>query len=56
MTAERACYSPVEGAAHTDLNAGGRALCHLSPAEPGTLPLVKSDPYNLVNIDEEHFY
>jgi len=56
VTAEWACCSAAEEAANTILNARGRALCHLSPAEPGTLPLVKTDPYNLVNIDEEHFY
>ena len=56
VTAEWACYSAAEGATNTILNARGRALCRLSPAEPGTLPLVKTDPYNLVNIDEEHFY
>ncbi len=56
VTAEWTCCSAVEGAANTTLNARGRALCHLSPADPGTLPLVKTDPYNLVNIDEEHFY
>lgn len=56
VTAEWACYSVAEGAADSVLNARGRALCHLSPAEPGTLSLVKTDPYNLVSIDEEHFY
>ena len=56
VTTEWACYSAAEGAANTILNARGRALCHLSAAEPGTLPLAKTDPYNLVNIDKEHFY
>ena len=56
LTAEWACYSAAEGVASATLNARGRALCHLSPAEPGTLPLLKTDPYNLVKIDEEHFY
>ena len=56
VTAEWACYSTAEGVAKPILNAGGRVLCHLSPAQPGTLPLVKTDPYNLVNIDEELFY
>ena len=56
LTAEWVCYSAAEGVANAILNARGRVLCHLSPAEPGTLPLVKTDPYNLVNIDEEHFY
>lgn len=56
VTAEWACYSAAEGAVKTILNARGRAQCHLSPPEPGTLPLVETDPYNLVNIEEEHFY
>lgn len=56
VTAEWACYSAAEGAANTLLNARGRALCHLSPAEPDTLPLVKTNPYNLVKIDKDHFY
>lgn len=38
------------------LNARGWALCHHSSAEPGTLPLVKTAPYNLVDIDKERFY
>lgn len=56
ITAEWACYSAVEGVANATLNARGRVLCHLSPSEPDTLPLVKTVPYNLVHIDEEHFY
>ncbi len=56
VTAEWACYSAAEGMASSALNARGRVLCHLSPAEPGTLPLVKTDPYNLVDVDEGHFY
>ena len=56
LTADWACYSAAEGVTNAILNAKGRVLCHLSPAEPGTLPLVRTVPYNLVNIDEEHFY
>ena len=56
LTAEWACYSAADGVTNATLNARGRALCHLSPAEPGTLPLLRTDPYNLVKIDEEHFY
>ena len=56
VRAEWACYSAVGGMANTTLNAKGRTECYLSPAKPSTLPLVKTDPYNMVNIDEEHFY
>lgn len=56
VTAEWACYSVAEGTANSVLNANGRALCHLSPMGPDTLPLLKTDPYNLVNVDKEHFY
>lgn len=56
VTGEWACYSAAEGAAKSVLNARGRVLCHLSLPEPDILPLAKTDPYNLVNIDEEHFY
>ncbi|KAL8770428.1 MAG: hypothetical protein Q9209_003854 [Squamulea sp. 1 TL-2023] len=56
VTAGWACYSAADGASTTVLNARGRALCHLSPAKPDTLPLLESDPYNLVDVDKEHFY
>lgn len=56
VTAQWACYSAVEGAANAVLNARGRATCLLSPAQPDALPLVKTDPYNLVDIDREQFY
>lgn len=56
VTAQWACYSAAEGAANTVMNARGRAQCSLARAKPGTIPLVKTDPYNLVHIDAEHFY
>ena len=56
VTGKWACYSAAEGVISTVLNAKGRVLCHLSLPEPSTLPLVKTDPYNLVHIDEKHFY
>ena len=33
----------------------GCVLRQLSPMESDTLPLIKIDPYNLINIDEENF-
>jgi acyl transferase domain-containing protein/SAM-dependent methyltransferase/NADP-dependent 3-hydroxy acid dehydrogenase YdfG len=56
ITAEWACYSVADGAGNVVLNAKGRALGRLSPAEPDTLPLVKADPFDLVNVEDEHFY
>ena len=56
VKAEWACYSAVGGAANITLNARGRTQCYVSPPKPGTLPLVRTDPYNLVDIHEEHFY
>ncbi|KAL8724801.1 MAG: hypothetical protein Q9166_007747 [cf. Caloplaca sp. 2 TL-2023] len=56
MTIQWTCYSAAESATNTVLNARGRVLCHISPVKPGILPLLKTDPYNLVNIDEEQFY
>jgi acyl transferase domain-containing protein/NAD(P)-dependent dehydrogenase (short-subunit alcohol dehydrogenase family) len=56
ITAEWACYSVANGAGNAVLNAKGRASAQLSPAEPDTLPLVKTDPFNLVPVGEDHFY
>ena len=56
VTAHWACYSAIEGATKSVLNAKGLVRCQISRAQPGILPLVKSEPYNLVSVDEEHFY
>ncbi|KAK3995851.1 hypothetical protein QBC44DRAFT_388103 [Cladorrhinum sp. PSN332] len=56
VTAEWACYMVTDGAGTLVLNAKGRVAAHLAPASSGTLPLVKSDPYNLVNVGDEQFY
>jgi hybrid polyketide synthase/nonribosomal peptide synthetase ACE1 len=56
LTAEWACYSVPEGAAQAVLNAKGGVCCRLSQAEPSTLPAVKTDAYNLVDVDEEELY
>ena len=56
VTAEWACYSVAEGAASAIVNAKGRTLCNLSPAKPATIPLGKTNPYNMVDVSEEHFY
>ena len=56
MTAAWACYMVTDGAGSLALNAKGRVAVHLASAEPDILPLVKNDPFNLVNVGDEQFY
>jgi acyl transferase domain-containing protein/phospholipid N-methyltransferase/NADP-dependent 3-hydroxy acid dehydrogenase YdfG len=56
VTAEWACYSAAEGVPDLSLNASGRVIGRLCSAEPGALPVMTTDAYNLVDVDEDHFY
>jgi hybrid polyketide synthase/nonribosomal peptide synthetase ACE1 len=57
ITAEWACSSVAEGGGNNVmLNAKGRVSAQLTPAEPDTLPAEQSDPYNLVDVGQDHFY
>ncbi|KAB8230052.1 uncharacterized protein BDW43DRAFT_170617 [Aspergillus alliaceus] len=55
VTAEWACYS-VGNTGKINLNAKGHAFAQLATAVPDALPLIKTDSYDLVPVDEEHFY
>ncbi|KAK4232439.1 polyketide synthase [Podospora fimiseda] len=56
VTAEWTCYMVTDGAGTLVLNAKGRVAAHLASASSDTLPLVKSNPYNLVYVGDEQFY
>lgn len=57
ITADWACYSVPEGSGNRIvLNAKGKALAQLSPPEPDALSPVKTDAYNLVEVNQDQFY
>ncbi|KAL8658878.1 MAG: hypothetical protein Q9202_007390 [Teloschistes flavicans] len=56
LTAQWTCCSVAEGAIKPVMNAKGRMSCQFSAARPGTLPVLKTDPYDLVHIDKKQFY
>ncbi|KAJ5090322.1 hypothetical protein N7532_009006 [Penicillium argentinense] len=55
LTADWACYSAGRDGT-VQLNAKGGALVDLTLAKPDTIPLVGADLYNLVPVNEVHFY
>lgn len=58
MTADWVCSSavPGSGSSRVVLNAKGRVSAQLAPAEADSLPLSRTEAYNLVDVGEEHFY
>lgn len=56
VIAQWVCYSVADGTDNAVLNAKGSASAQLSPCEPDTLRLIKTDAFDLVSLDEDDFY
>ncbi|KAJ5429252.1 hypothetical protein N7491_006268, partial [Penicillium cf. griseofulvum] len=56
ITAQFACYSISNTDGNAVLNAKGRVIADLGSSSPATLANYKSDPFNLVTVDQTEFY
>ncbi|RDW63789.1 polyketide synthase [Coleophoma cylindrospora] len=56
ITAEWTCYSVAPGTGKLVQNAKGRVSGNFASVEPDTLPVLKADPGDMVDVSDDHFY
>ncbi|KAI0199936.1 polyketide synthase PksB [Astrocystis sublimbata] len=56
VTAKFACHSLLPGDQTASLNARGHATIQLAPPVPDCLPVIKTDAFNLVDVNTDKFY